>query len=192
MSKGGARHRARGTEQFILHDLYYLDCIRAALVSKGSLQNYGSILVKNDRIIGRGYNRLIQFRDKIRQGYANHAEINAINDALRQKRDTRGSTLYVAGFFPTERMLCLRSEPNYTCTRCIPGMEEYGVKLLAVPTLSGWETFPMDEVEGVVRNFRDHTPGKNTHEKRLSAWHNPYTIDFLLERVHSIDPFHSL
>ena len=182
MHSTGKGHTA--TERFLLKDKYYMECIGQALNSKGSFQKYGSIIVKRGAIIGKGHNRRITSGDAIRQGYANHAEISAINSAVSRRKNPEGSDMYVAGFFTVERTLCLRaSGPNYTCLRCIPGMKEYGIGTLFVPTMDGWMPLQIDGIESVVRKFLESTKGKGLHEKRLKSWNNPYTIDFILKNT---------
>jgi len=82
----------------ILGDEKYRECIRLALRSKGAAERYGAILLEDGEVIGRGYNRSIahasfpgiRLKRVIRQGYANHAEVEAINDALLVGRSVEG------------------------------------------------------------------------------------------------------
>jgi diaminohydroxyphosphoribosylaminopyrimidine deaminase/5-amino-6-(5-phosphoribosylamino)uracil reductase len=46
----------------------------------------GCIIVKNNRIIGRGYHKYFG---------GNHAEVNAVNNAIKKGHDLKGSSLYV-------------------------------------------------------------------------------------------------
>ncbi|MCX7833898.1 MAG: bifunctional diaminohydroxyphosphoribosylaminopyrimidine deaminase/5-amino-6-(5-phosphoribosylamino)uracil reductase RibD [Ignavibacteria bacterium] len=71
------------------NEKYILKCINLATNGLGRTSPnplVGCIIVKNNRIIGRGYHKYY--------GGA-HAEINAINDALKRKENLEGSTLYV-------------------------------------------------------------------------------------------------
>lgn len=64
-------------------------CIDLALKGKGYVEPnplVGCVIVRNNKIIGQGYH--------IRFG-ANHAEVNAVNDALKNTKTIKGSTLYV-------------------------------------------------------------------------------------------------
>ncbi|MFZ4591112.1 MAG: bifunctional diaminohydroxyphosphoribosylaminopyrimidine deaminase/5-amino-6-(5-phosphoribosylamino)uracil reductase RibD [Ignavibacteria bacterium] len=64
-------------------------CIDLALKGKGYVEPnplVGCVIVKNNKVIGQGYHKKFG---------ANHAEVNAVNDALKKTKTLRGSTLYV-------------------------------------------------------------------------------------------------
>ena len=64
-------------------------CIDLALKGKGHVEPnplVGCIIVKNNKVIGKGYHKIFG---------ANHAEVNAVNDALKTTKKLKGSTLYV-------------------------------------------------------------------------------------------------
>lgn len=64
-------------------------CIDLALKGKGKAEPnplVGCVIVKNSKIIGQGYH--MKFG-------ANHAEVNAVNNALKKTKSLKGSTLYV-------------------------------------------------------------------------------------------------
>jgi len=64
-------------------------CLENAIKGKGKVEPnpmVGCVIVKNGKVIGSGYHRKFG-------GY--HAEVNAINDALKKVKDLKGSTLYV-------------------------------------------------------------------------------------------------
>lgn len=140
----------RNTGGPILNNDFYVECIRLAELSKGTDQRYGSLLVKDGEIIGRGYNRAIahpsfpKLKRIIYQGYSNHAEIEALNDALMKRRGVKNSEIFVGGFFPKEKgLLFLHNE--FTCMRCIPILASYNVSKINVPTPKGWVSKNMDE-----------------------------------------------
>lgn len=153
-------------------DLYLL-CIELAMRSKGE-ERYGSLLVREDTIIGRGYNRAIahpsigRLEREIRQGMANHAEIEAINDALSAKRDPEGSELYVAGYFAPGKLFF---KTQYTCTKCIKHIKALGIESIYVPTPDAWMKKSIDVAAQEAQQFMH-----GTHQKRVDATIGDYTI----------------
>jgi deoxycytidylate deaminase len=151
----------------ILNNNYYLKCINLALKSKGN-ERYGSIVVADGRIIGEGYNRAIahpsfgRLERKIRQGMANHAEVEAINNAILKDFSIKGTVLYVAGYFPKSGQLFFKND--YTCVKCIPHIRNYGINSIYVPTPSGWIKKSLDMASEEAKRFT-----KGTHQKRLDA-----------------------
>ena len=91
----------------ILDDERFLYCISLANLSKNDRRSdtrIGSSLEKGKGVIGSGRNRAIshpKFRLEriIRQGWNNHAEIEALNDALDKGFSPEGGDLYTAGYF---------------------------------------------------------------------------------------------
>lgn len=72
-----------------LDERYISLCLVLALKGKGNVEPnplVGCVLVKNKMIIGKGYHRKFG---------AAHAEVNAINNALKNNKSVKGSTLYV-------------------------------------------------------------------------------------------------
>lgn len=72
-----------------ISEKYISECIRLAKKGLGkTLPNplVGCLIVKNGLVIGKGYHK---------QFGGNHAEVNAIKDAQKNKRDLSGATLYV-------------------------------------------------------------------------------------------------
>ena len=64
-------------------------CLELALKGKGKVEPnplVGCIIVKHDKVIGKGYHKKLG---------TNHAEVNAIHNALKTTKNLRGSTLYV-------------------------------------------------------------------------------------------------
>jgi len=143
------KENGRNTETSILDNVFYKECIRLAQLSRGE-ERYGSLLVRDGKIIGRGYNRAIVHRTfpklerKIYQGYANHAEIEALNDALMKKRGVKNAEIFVGGYFPQkDDLLFLHKE--FTCVRCVPILASYNITKINVPTLHGWVSKSMEE-----------------------------------------------
>ena len=115
-------------------DLYYLNIARAvALRSTCLRRQYGAIIVKDDEIISTGYNGSPRGRDNCcdvgecwRESHhiphgeqyekcvAVHAEQNAIISA--ERRDMKGSVLYLAGFENGEEISAV---PCEICNRMI-------------------------------------------------------------------------
>lgn len=65
------------------------ECLKLAIKGRGKVEPnpmVGCVIVKNRQIIGKGYHKRFGFH---------HAEINAINNALKAGNDLRNSTLYV-------------------------------------------------------------------------------------------------
>jgi len=133
----------------ILSDRIYRECISLAQHSKGD-QRYGSKLIKNGVGLGEGYNRAIahpsfgKLKRVVSQGYSNHAEIEALNDALMNGLDVQDAEIFVGGYFPKEEnVLFLNNEFN--CLRCPPILKRYGISKINVPTPQGWLSKNIDE-----------------------------------------------
>jgi deoxycytidylate deaminase len=150
----------------ILTDPLYVGCITLAGQTKNDhrcSEQYGSLLVKDGKVLGGGWNKCIthpQFRleRKIRQGWINHAEVEALNDVLDEKRNPRGATVYVAGFFCSTGRLFLHRE--YTCIRCISPLVEHGIESICIPAPEGWVTKPIAEALTDARLFTNGTGSK--------------------------------
>jgi hypothetical protein len=170
----------------LFEDEYYLMCISLATLSKSGGERYGSILVKDGMIIGKGFNRAIAHRyirleRKIKMGYANHAEIEAMNNAMDNGFDISGADLYCAGYFPLPHTgfslpnrLHIKDGAVYTCVKCPPHMEKYGIARIVVPTPIGWSEMSMEAAARCAIDFK-YSP----HEKRISAVPTTYTLEDL-------------
>lgn len=163
----------------ILGDEKYRECIGLVLRSKGARERYGAILIGEGEIIGRGYNRSIahasfpgiRLKRVIRQGYANHAEVEAINDALLTGKSVEGAGVYVAGYFPSNGNLFLHD--TFTCDRCAKIMSEWGVRAVYVPSMRGWIERPIAvalEEAGVLLR------GMGKHESRISLIQGSFSV----------------
>jgi len=148
----------------ILKDEYFRKCIQLAFNSKGE-ESYGSLLVKNDKIMGEGFNRAtvhkkFKLERKIRQGYCNHAEVEALLDSIDNLYDVFYGDLYCAGYFLNEDRIFFQTK--YTCTICPSHLEKYGIRNIFIPTPKGWFRRPLDEAKEEAKEFRG-----GTHKKRL-------------------------
>jgi len=156
----------------IFSDDKYALCLSLATAKSRSGQVYGAILEKNDRIIGLGRNSLVTKtgpKRVFRQGYANHAEGEAINNALLNLEDISGSILYVAGCFRDGQLLIYDKTPLFTCTKCVRLFEEYDLKSIKVPTISGWAELTIDNVINLAPNFSVREKGGvETKRKKVS------------------------
>ncbi|HOW36959.1 MAG TPA: hypothetical protein PLK34_01805 [Candidatus Pacearchaeota archaeon] len=161
----------------IFDDEFYIKCINLATSSKGN-ERYGSILVLDSKIIGEGYNRAIvhpaleKLERRIRQGMANHAEIEALNDALFKGNKTENSDVYVAGYFPNSKRLFFKTE--YTCVKCLPHLRNYEISNIYVPTPGGWIKKDLNEAYEEAKKFVN-----GTHQKRLEAMRGEFYISQL-------------
>jgi len=157
---------------------YYLACINLAKQSKGN-ERYGSIIVSDGSIIGCGFNRAIahwafgKLPREIRQGMANHAEVEAMNDALSRGFSLVDTEMYVAGYFPKTGQLFFKKQ--YTCVKCIPYLRAQGIVSISVPTPNRWIKKTLDQAEREAKLFIN-----GTHKKRLEAVIGEFFIDSLI------------
>ena len=152
---------------------YYLDIAEAVIERATCLRRvYGAIIVKNDEIISTGYNGAPRGRKNcVDIGYCTreamkvprgqryelcrsvHAEANAIISAAR--RDTLGSTLYMACTDPATGALI----PNSTsCTMCRRQIINAGIQRVVIrdtPT-----DYRVVEVEEWIREDDSLPPGQ--------------------------------
>lgn len=117
---------------------------------------FGAVLTKNNVILGSGANRHVRDSDFIKTGYANHAEISAINDALLRKKKIFNTTLYVAGYFP-DGSLYIPNVPIYTCKSCIKKLMLYSVHAIAVPNRDSWAYIALEEAERMAKDINNKT-----------------------------------
>jgi len=73
------------------NEIYIEKAIKLAEKST-MLKKHGCIIVKNNKILGEGYNKRI---NTMKNMYSIHAEISAIQDAKKHLKDIKDSTLYV-------------------------------------------------------------------------------------------------
>ena len=137
-------------------------------------------MVKDGDILGRGYNRSVfcTTSDKpygiIRQGYCNHAEIEALNDAIINGNNIKDAEIYVGGYFPKENnLLFLHNE--YTCLRCPPILKKFNVNVINIPTPNGWMPKKIDESFFEARKYIDG----GTYKNRIFSVINKLTLSDL-------------
>ena len=160
----------------IFEDELYLTCINESVKSKSDSERYGAVLVYNDNIIGKGFNRRIIPEDTIRMGYANHAEVNTINDALLNNTFLEGSVIYVAGYFPKEGYLFLKEESAvFTCKYCPKHLINYGIDTIYTPSLDGWKLISSEEALSQAQTYWG-----DTHNLRLDTIIKRHKIEELI------------
>jgi hypothetical protein len=180
-----AKEFERIVEAPILNDPFYIECIRLAEFSRSEQQRYGSLLTKDRVILGRGYNRATNhpsFTQKLEriiyQGYANHAEIEGLNDALMRGHDVQNAEIYVGSYFPKENgLLFLHNE--YTCLKCPPILISYAISIINVPTPQGW--LPKTTNEALVE-ARAYSIGE-IYENRIQSVQGGWKITDLATRL---------
>lgn len=157
-------------------------CMALAIQSKGD-QRYGSLLVKNTKILGKGFNRAIshpsfgRLERHIRQGYANHAEVEAMDSAIDKNHRIKGASIYVAGFFPKEAGLLFLHE-EFTCLRCTIVMQKYEIDTLFVPSLTGWLPKKVEELADEARKYVG-----GTYQNRINSISGNWKMsDFVLSQ----------
>jgi hypothetical protein len=156
-----------------------------AAQSKGT-ERYGAIIIKDGLVIGEGFNRAIRhpaFRLErpIRQGMANHAEIEAICDVLMNTTsDPKGADVFVAGYF--SQLGKLFFQDKYTCIRCPPHMWTWGLRNINIPLPSGWVKKSLGDALAEAREFTN-----GTHQKRLNAMVGEFSFDLVAERITSLE-----
>lgn len=163
-------------QNFILKDdALYKECIRLATNSKGKMR-FGSVLIKDGKTIGKGWNRRTAGRSKelqISMGYANHAEVESMNNAVMEKYDINNSRIYVAGYFH-DGSLYIPKYPSFTCTSCPRYFEKYGINEIFVPLYSGWERLFLNEAIETAKSFYG-----NSHNKRIDVGKSNLTVDMI-------------
>jgi deoxycytidylate deaminase len=160
----------------IFQDPIYQLCIHIASASKSKVMKFGAVLTKDNTIIGSGINRHVRKDDIIKTGYANHAEISAINDALSSGESLIGTILYVAGYFPDGKLYI----PNirvYTCKSCVKKLMQYGIGSIAIPNRKGWAYIRLEEAERMAKDINNKT--KYISKKRREIALKNASIDML-------------
>jgi len=142
-------------------DKYIQRCLELADKSPCIKRKYGSVVVKDDKIIGEGYNHPVTkemeellcnpcIRFEINSGTrlelcsAVHAEQAAIINTYKNNEDPDGATLYVAGKDPDGKIreLC---ERGFYCSFCSRIMAEVGIEEVRVLTKMGIESLSKKE-----------------------------------------------
>ncbi len=117
--------------KIVLDDPLWRRCMELALRSKGKEQCYGSVVTKNDKIIGEGWNRLLGRGEPFpfRTSFFLHAEKAAIGQALLREKNIDGAILCVSGFFVEERRPIIFKEPIGTCVNCAKLYPQFGIDI---------------------------------------------------------------
>jgi len=156
----------------IFNDYLYRECIKLAMNSKGDMIRFGSLLLKEGKIIGKGWNRRADKRFPINMGYANHAEIMAMNDALIKGFDIKDCEIYVGGYFPSDNTQYIPKKTYFTCTKCPIYFAKYGIRKIFVHSDKGWKGLFLAHAVYTARNFIS-----NCHEKRIELGKSNVSID---------------
>lgn len=125
-----------------LNDRYAVACLEQAENGRSDVC-FGSVLVKHDRILGRGWNRRATQEDRNRLthvDYAIHAEQAAILDAIDRGHNPTGGTIYVLGFArtgPNKGQLTTRTQKIFVCRKCPHTLKRYNVNV-CIPHIRGW------------------------------------------------------
>lgn len=186
----------------ILIDEKYLECIRLATNSKSEQERYGSLAIKDGKIIGKGYNKRVDPKEndpRIKNmGYANHAEFNAISDAIRNDIDISGADIYVAGLLLVNKewRLFLKEEPAFTCVKCAKNFIKYGIASVVVPTPTGWQTLSTHQAYIISQEYNPQISkkydnslfdeliiNKSVNERRKDAIAGTYTLEDIAESL---------
>ena len=181
----------------IIDNPYLIECIRLAKSKgkvkdkKNDIQRYGALVVKNGEIIGRGYNRAtagkgFKLPRVVSQGAFNHAEVEALNDALMHDHDVDGADIYVAGYFTDTQLIYFKKE--FTCLKCIPHLRRYGIRNIYVPTPDGWVRRPIEEAYEDGLLFKGKKKGDVLRNRR-AVLIGEYPISMLKESVDYDYPF---
>jgi len=160
---------------YTFNDDLYKECLKLSMNSGSDVIRFGSLLLKNKKVIGRGWNRLAKKEFPINMGYANHAEVMAMNDALLNNLDIKGGEIYVGGYFPSDNTLYVPKEAFFTCTRCPIYFEKYGIEKISVHSYSGWEKLSLNQARNTAKKFMG-----NTHEKRINLGKSSIDINVFL------------
>lgn len=130
--------------------------------------SFGAVLIKNNEILGYGWNRLsTKFERKVltHVDYAIHAEQAALFNALLRfgKEKVKNSTIYVLGKVTkgtNKGKLTLRKKGEFLCSKCPNNFKKYNVNV-NVPAVSGWTTLTADEALITGKNIKGKFFWKN-------------------------------
>jgi deoxycytidylate deaminase len=137
----------------IFKNQIYQECIELSKNSKSANIRFGSLLVVDEQIVGQGWNRLVDKSDIVRMGYANHAEVNAINDALKEDVDLAEGKIFVAGMFP-DGSYYLPREKIYTCEKCPKKLVDFGVSEVNIPQSDNWYSMTVERAFETAKEYK--------------------------------------
>jgi hypothetical protein len=173
----------------IFRDERYLHCISLARLCKndgreGKDEKYGSRLELDGALSGIGINRAIVHKHikldrKIRQGFSNDAEIEAIERPVRSGIDVSGGEIYVAGFFYGSGTLFLQD--RYTCKRCPPILEKYGIRSINIPSPDCWIAKSPEQAMEEAQEFLG-----DAYRKRKEACIGEYNIGLIEDELYDL------
>lgn len=132
-----------------LKDRFGKICLELAHNSKGEMR-FGSVLVKEDVIIGKGWNKRSTGEERAaltHVDYAIHAEQGAVYDALVNGFDVTGAVCYVLGYSKSLDNLSVRDGKYFTCRKCPHTLIKYNIPVF-IPTGKTWAKLsPMEALE---------------------------------------------
>lgn len=128
-----------------LTDKIGVECLKLASNSKGGVR-FGAVLVKGNRILGRGWNRLATKEERAvlsHVDYCVHAEQAAILDALSRGHKIIGSKIFVLG---TNKLgdLTVKKDKVFICKKCPHNLREYNITV-NVSHIKGWFELTADQ-----------------------------------------------
>ena len=128
-------------------DKYGVECLNLAHNCKSDMR-FGAVLVLDDEIIGRGWNRLSTAEERsilTHVDYATHAEQGAIIDALQKGKDISGGKIYVLGYAKKSRELSTRNGKFFTCRKCPHSMIRFNLSVFIPHPIAGWQQLSGEE-----------------------------------------------
>ncbi len=143
--------------------------MREAVKSKADV-GFGAVLVKNGRIIGRGWNRLSTFRERAmltHVDYAIHAEQACVFDAMQKLIPLHGSRIYVLGIVrtgPQKGKLTTRRQKIFVCRDCPPSvLLRFNIPVY-IPHVKGWTRLSPEKAMETAKKFH-----KNGYWKKIAT-----------------------
>ena len=132
-----------------INDKYGKICLELADQCKTDV-GFGAVLVKDNKILGTGRNRLSTKQDRnllSHVDYAIHAEQSAIVDALLKEYDIYDSQIYVLGLClrgKNKGNLTVRTERIFVCSKCPHSFVKYNISV-NIPHVTGWMNISSSE-----------------------------------------------
>jgi len=113
-------------------------CLNLAECSKSDMK-FGSVLVKDGIVLGKGWNRLSTAEERrvlTHVDYAVHAEQGAIIEAICSQIDISGSEIYVLGRNKNKQLTTVDTK-LFTCKRCAVSLVKLNISV-NIPYVEGW------------------------------------------------------
>jgi deoxycytidylate deaminase len=109
-----------------MHSSYIDEAKRLACHSDVLCSSHGAVIIFRGKIIGRGYNKYC-LKDKLLNRFSIHAEVSAIQDALRKSSidDLKKSTLVIVRINNNYETL-----NSFPCGNCRKYIEDKGIKCI--------------------------------------------------------------